>query len=305
MSDQWTSAELFAELRSFEEALKAARLQPNTIDAYVGRADTFLRWLVGDYSPRGPNESSARAAAQPALRGEHALMDFRDTFDLETLRRHLRDYATVTGYDVALRDLRSSVPDSIDPSQKDHATALLNWLRRWGCRHLRREDNEFSAQALEVWWLDWNSKLPPSDVWLTSGTAETFDLAIVYEALAKTVAAHRSYGGREVDVRLGDTAAAKTLYALRPRSFIPWDEPIRLSFSAPAFDGASYIRFLGLAADALEGAAKRFKVEVLALPELLGRPTSTPAKLVDEYLWMRITRDLGPSPLEAGPPVMG
>jgi hypothetical protein len=44
-------------------------------------------------------------------------------------------------------------------------------------------------------------------------------------------------------VSFGDTAAAKALYALRPRVFPPWDELIRLSFGPPG-GSAAYVRLL-------------------------------------------------------------
>jgi hypothetical protein len=74
--------------------------------------------------------------------------------------------------------------------------------------------------------------------------------------------------------------------------FAELDEPIRVAFGAVTFDGNSYGRFLRLAAESISGAARRFGVDVDQLPDLLGRPTSSPAKLVDEYLWTRITRNL-------------
>lgn len=297
MTDQWTSAELFAELRSFEAALREAGLQPNTVQTYVGRSDTFIRWLVGDYTPRGPNMAPTPPATEGAglPRGEEALRELRDTMRIEDLKRYVRDYAAVAGYDAALREFRSTTGPSLDLGNRYHALALLHWLRRWGCRHLRKEDAEYSADALQSWWGQWVSSLPSREANMTTGIRAMSDVAVAYGSLASTHAAHRRYGEREVDVRMGDTAAAKTLFALRPAIFPPWDEPIRLAFAAPAFDGGSYARFLRLAADALDGAARRFGVEVHSLPDVLERPSSTPAKLVDEYLWTRITRNLGPS----------
>jgi hypothetical protein len=301
MADQWTSAELFAELRSFEAALLDAGLQPNTISTYVGRSETFLRWLVGDYSPRGPNSAGPPSEKTPPdkrSRGQEVLADFRDSLTVNALRRHLQDYAAVTGYDAALREFQSTTGSSVDLRNRSHALALLHWLRRWGCRHLRKEDAEFSANVVQGWWEQWRSQLPEEEEELDIGTGRSQAVRDAYQTLAGTIAAHRSYADRQVDVRLGDTAAAKTLFALRPAVFPPWDEPIRLAFAASAFSGDSYASFLELAADALQGAARRFEVEVGSLPDLLGRPSSTPAKVVDEYLWMRITRNLGPSPLE-------
>ena len=50
----FTLDELWQQLREFEAELKRARLRPATVDTYVGRTQTFLRWLAGDYHPVGP-----------------------------------------------------------------------------------------------------------------------------------------------------------------------------------------------------------------------------------------------------------
>lgn len=48
----WTLAELHAELERWERALRTQGKSENTINTYIGRSETFLRWLAGDYSPR-------------------------------------------------------------------------------------------------------------------------------------------------------------------------------------------------------------------------------------------------------------
>jgi len=78
------------------------------------------------------------------------------------------------------------------------------------------------------------------------------------------------------------------MYAIRPRALVPWDETIRLAFGRPGH-GAAYVRLLQLSATALDGLARRLSASVSDLPELLGRPESSPPKLVDGFLWMRIT----------------
>jgi len=45
-----------------------------------------------------------------------------------------------------------------------------------------------------------------------------------------------------------------------------------------------------LSAAALDGLARRLAVPVSELPELLGRPGSSPPKLIDQFLWIRVTR---------------
>ena len=51
----WTLSELRTELERFERELRAAGLKRTTINTSVDRAEVFLRWLAGDYHPRGPN----------------------------------------------------------------------------------------------------------------------------------------------------------------------------------------------------------------------------------------------------------
>lgn len=51
-------------------------------------------------------------------------------------------------------------------------------------------------------------------------------------------------------MRFGDTAAAKTLYAVRPQAMLPWEAPIRRAFWWTRGGGSTCQEFLGLAADA-------------------------------------------------------
>lgn len=50
----WTLDDLHRELRRFEAELRAAEIEESSIATYVGRSEIFLRWLAGDYTPRGP-----------------------------------------------------------------------------------------------------------------------------------------------------------------------------------------------------------------------------------------------------------
>lgn len=51
---QWSSDDLWAALEEFRSELTEAGLRSNSVETYVGRATVFLRWLDGDYQPRGP-----------------------------------------------------------------------------------------------------------------------------------------------------------------------------------------------------------------------------------------------------------
>lgn len=52
--ERYTLADLRRELDRFERELRAAGLRENTVKTYTDRTARFLRWLEGDYEPRGP-----------------------------------------------------------------------------------------------------------------------------------------------------------------------------------------------------------------------------------------------------------
>jgi hypothetical protein len=51
MKTSWTMSELRASLAEFENELRLAGLTKNTITTYVDRAERFLRYLAGEYTP--------------------------------------------------------------------------------------------------------------------------------------------------------------------------------------------------------------------------------------------------------------
>ena len=48
------ASELAGELDRFKEDLRAAGLRASTIHQYLTGSTLFVRWLAGDYEPRGP-----------------------------------------------------------------------------------------------------------------------------------------------------------------------------------------------------------------------------------------------------------
>lgn len=51
---QWTVHDLERELERFEAELRAAGLAESSIRTYVDRSRNFVRWLAGEFNPRGP-----------------------------------------------------------------------------------------------------------------------------------------------------------------------------------------------------------------------------------------------------------
>jgi hypothetical protein len=225
-------------------------------------------------------------------RGDSVLDDLRVNLSRGELVRYLAEFGALVGVEASSQRLAAATGGQVDLRVEAHRVALITWLRAWGCRHLRRADTPRTAEALRTWWEAWGDKLPGERATLTGlGEADLLVAGQAYDALRATPAAARSVKGREIGVAFGDTAAAKGMFALRPRVFLPWDEPIRLAFGR-AGGGDAYVRLLRLSAAALEGLAQRLGVSVTDLPATLGRPESPPPKLVDEFLWIKIRRGL-------------
>lgn len=221
--------------------------------------------------------------------GASVLDDLRANLSRDDIARSLAEFGAAAGPDRASRRLLSATGDHPDLQVEEHRLALIGWLRAWGCRHLRRADTSRTAEALRLWWETWAARLPGEQVTLADlGQGELTAAGQAYDALRAAPAAGRNVNGQEVAVAFGDTAAAKAMFAIRPRAFLPWDEPIRLAFGRPG-GGEAYVRLLRLSATALDGLARRLAASVSDLPDLLGRPESSPPKLVDEFLWIRIT----------------
>ena len=51
----WTFGKLHQELRRVEQELLKAGLTDTSVQTYVGRSEILIRWLDGDYHPRGPH----------------------------------------------------------------------------------------------------------------------------------------------------------------------------------------------------------------------------------------------------------
>jgi hypothetical protein len=222
--------------------------------------------------------------------GARILEELRTTMSLNEVAGSLASFGAAPGGDAASRKLAERTGGQIDLSAEDHRLALIVWLRAWGCRHLRRADTDRTSEALRGWWAEWGSRLPRDQDTLTGLDEDALTLArLAYDDLRARPAASRSVHSTDLDVSFGDTATAKALYALRPRVFPPWDEPIRLAFGRPG-GGAAYLRLLRLSAAALDGLAGRTGVPAGDLPELLGQAWSTPPRLIDELLLVKVPR---------------
>ena len=193
--------------------------------------------------------------------------------------------------DRSFETFRRAVGARVDLERGAHRRALLGLLRSWGCRHLRTADDAMSSRALAAWWRQHRGSLPSQRRRIVDlREAEVQEAARAYGALASRPAARREATDGEARVTFGSTAASKAMFALRPLALPPWDAAIVRAFGWRSPTAAQYGAYLGGVATALDQLAGRLHVTVGDLPNRLGRPSSSPAKLVGEVLWLRLTR---------------
>jgi hypothetical protein len=172
----------------------------------------------------------------------------------------------------------------------ESAAEIIGVLNRWACRL----STERAPGALETW-LEGNAaaleKLTPLTISDTRLPVHAEELGAMHDDLI----AHMRANGV---LSMGDAAASKAMYVLRPRLFVMWDKEIRRS--APEGYGAYLLQMHALAGR-LADQAPAADVEAY-LQELLGYETQkTLAKYLDEYNWFeavgreQLTRRTGSS----------
>jgi hypothetical protein len=194
-------------------------------------------------------------------------------------------YDAMTDYGRSWRSFRDTVHDKLDLTDRGHRSALLQWLNAWTCR-IDLDYLDSFAEGLAGWFDRYRVELPGAEDSLF-GLSETALEAFLdpFDQLS----AIKPPGARR---RFGPTAASKALFALCPTVFVPWDNAIREELVRGA-SGAAYVRFLKRMRDDLQTIAvecvnKGFDLNRLA--EKLYPPRSSPAQLVGEYYWVKITR---------------
>ncbi|MEU3690277.1 MmcQ/YjbR family DNA-binding protein [Streptomyces narbonensis] len=200
----------------------------------------------------------------------------------------LRETADVfngfTGVDRSWLALRERTRPALDPARADHRDALLRWLNSWGCRIRYPREGEPAPfdTGLAGWWATWSDALP-------HGTLAGLDDAAV-------AAFGRAYGdlvtlpvttGRSVR-SLGPTAAAKALYALRPEAIMAWDAAIAERLHGTR-DAAAFTRHLALGRDWARAVLAETGATEAALPGLVGRADVPLSKVLDEFLYVRLS----------------
>jgi hypothetical protein len=208
-------------------------------------------------------------------------------------------YGVLTGYDSSVAELRKATGGHLDPYNPEHRKVLFEWLNKWGCRQFSKAHHDTVAgRSLDAWASKSLTTLPADGVALGDvNDAQIGKISAAYDDLRIRQAGTRTLAAGSIShVTYGPIGAAKTLFALRPNICPPWD---RYTLDALGLDysRASYGSYLQRVLSELQAASIQAGVQIAELPELLGRPMSTPPKLVDEYYWVTVTRRFNaPSP---------
>lgn len=192
-------------------------------------------------------------------------------FDVAYSARLFREIENPSRY----AEFLAKTAPQFDLTIEAHSTELLNWLNKWGCRIAEARFPTLSSQ-LQSWIA--KQKLPAPDIGIAELKAADIDeLTAAYETLRQC--------------EFGPTGTAKALFAVRPKSAMVWDEPIRTAFGL-ADDGVGYGNMLKASraeAQALLADSKQYGITDIA--KAIGSPDySSVAKLLDEYHWITITR---------------
>jgi len=202
-------------------------------------------------------------------------------------------FDSLTPYNTSLVDFKSATGDRLDLVIKEHRSALMNWLNDWGCRHLSKDQHQVASKSILHWYQTncatlFSDKTP---LWqLEDQEIET--AANAYGSLKDKTGARRVRGGNKREVHIGPTAASKILFAIRPKALMPWDEAMRKSFRC---DGSpeSYFEYLIEIRDLtlhIGDLCRNKGFQIDDLPQRLGRSNSTVLALVNEYIWVTVTR---------------
>jgi hypothetical protein len=198
-----------------------------------------------------------------------------------------RLYREVAQFDLAYRQMRDALGHNPNLASQAEQDALMRFLNGWRCR-IPEKNFPVLKERLQQWTRAWISQLPEMgrDIRLLSDDEHT-QVGASYEELLRLGAG----------LHYQDTAAAKTLHALRPQALPMWDNEIKDWFAAsnglfnqpPGHVYSDFLRHVANQILDLEQDVERLECALTDVPQLVQRPGASLVKLVDEYYWITIT----------------
>jgi hypothetical protein len=198
-------------------------------------------------------------------------------------------------FDRTLEAARQDIGSQPDPANPEHAKRLRVWLNQWLCRigYPELGDEDVFADSMALWWNGFKDTIPPKNKRLAELTDDQLraESRAYGDLYVRRAAISKNGRGR----RVGPTAAAKLLYFVRPAAVTAWDNAISLRTGAGR-DEAAFLRHLTMCrawAVSLESEARQRGLHPDEIGPFLKRPSSSVAKLIDEWLYATITGGFG------------
>jgi hypothetical protein len=193
-------------------------------------------------------------------------------------------YAATTSFDGGYLEFLDETVPALDLTQQLHRKSLLKFLNNWGCR-IKEDDFDDAAAQIADWYGIISSKLFPITTGLLALTDPELDTA---EEAFKNLAAKPCCTGKT----FASVPTAKILFALRPNALIPWDNAMlkhfRLNGSAVSY--RQHLLWVKERLKDLSGECTKRGFALADLPTKIERPKSTLPKLIDEYLYVTVTK---------------
>jgi hypothetical protein len=210
-------------------------------------------------------------------------------------------YSKMTDYDRSYLEFRTNVSRPLNLSEPAERLQTIKWLNKWGCRQFAIGYHDHASEQIGEWYRQFKHRLlDPGKTTLDMSAPEIATAGAAFENLSGRKASERKgHSGKKIDVRIGPTGAAKILFALRPDAYLPWDIPIRddIAEDKPAITYPEYLNKAQFALRELSSDCQRLGIQLQDLPQLVGRPEQSLAKMIDEHNWVTITRSCPvPSP---------
>jgi hypothetical protein len=190
---------------------------------------------------------------------------------LAHLRAAAARFAAFGDVDRSWERLLAVTAPAIDLARADHRDAALTWLNSWACRIPR---GPLFGEGVARWWS--SVELPAASSLLTLTDDDTAAIGHAYAALADVPVGRR---------RIAPTASGKLLYALRPGGIMPWDAAIAARLHG-ARDGDAFAAHQRLGRTWARDLVDEAGVAEDELPQLIGRPSVSLAKILDEYTYL-------------------
>ena len=190
------------------------------------------------------------------------------------------------------KELRNKTNDIPDLRNHDHRKELLIFLNGWGCRNIAKKYHPKTSEELKKWYSQYRNALPNKEknLWdLTELELDSIDCA--FKDLANRIIATRRQNRRKV--HFGFTAAAKTLFVLRPKALVMWDNNIREKYVKNNGSYKDFLIKMKRLISELEKQCKHYGFSLNKLPKRLNREDTTVPKLIDEYNWITKTEPKG------------